>query len=487
MGGTNAYMISDILTANTIRSDGTTLLSYTPNQTGTFSYAISATDRGASTATFFYSAQNSVTVNPTMSEGIITVSAKTLPQMQTDGITGSFAGGTAPYTYNFTVTNAINGKIVADYATSNSYQSNSVGILMPLTYDDLGAQKVNLLITDGTGEKLTITNTIIVTPGPLNTSISTFPILPDTLSAGQILDVNAFAIGGSGSYTYNFLVYNSITRIPINSVVTSSNSIAYYVPVSQVGNTLAFNVIVTDGSNTVNAIGTASLRVIAAPSPPCGGGICGSGGSGVQNITISLSTVPSTLLTTYRTTTIPENNKITVKVTLHPNSGQNVYFNQSGVLLTIEPNGSNTTLTITLQNITSEANTAIVNYTELVAVNMVTNSAIGSNMTVKYNCSIPSALLQPFILRNGTWEKINSFVIDVSSCSVTFTSGNGAFALMAHNAVMAAPKTSTIIVSTTSATTANSSGLALWLAAIAIIVIGIFAYVIFLRTKSARQ
>ncbi len=113
--------------------------------------------------------------------------------------------------------------------------------------------------------------------GPLAVSISAFPALPATLAPGQTETFNAIANGGSGTYTtYNFLVFNSISGIQVGNYLSSSNSFAYLIPSSQLGNTLVANVIVTDsGGNVTNSIDTGILTV-ALP-------------------TASLSTSPSTL------------------------------------------------------------------------------------------------------------------------------------------------------------------------------------------------
>ncbi|MHB1830248.1 MAG: spherulation-specific family 4 protein [Candidatus Micrarchaeaceae archaeon] len=99
-------------------------------------------------------------------------------------------------------------------------------------------------------------------------SISSAPSLPKTLDAGQTIAFNALATEGSGSYTaYNFLIFNSATGIQVGNYLTTSNSFAYSIPSSEVGNTLVVNVLVTDSNGeSANSIFTGILTVNNPPT-----------------------------------------------------------------------------------------------------------------------------------------------------------------------------------------------------------------------------
>ncbi len=99
-------------------------------------------------------------------------------------------------------------------------------------------------------------------------SISSTPSLPKTLDTGQTIAFNALATEGSGSYTaYNFLIFNSATGIQVGNYLTTSNSFAYSIPSSEVGNTLAVNVLVTDSNGeSANSIFTGMLTVNTQPT-----------------------------------------------------------------------------------------------------------------------------------------------------------------------------------------------------------------------------
>ena len=81
------------------------------------------------------------------------------------------------------------------------------------------------------------------------------------------------SFGGSGTstYTYNWIVYNSITKITLNSTKSSatsstSNIFVFTANSNLVGNTLNANVFVTDSSQspiTLNSILTAKIYINA--------------------------------------------------------------------------------------------------------------------------------------------------------------------------------------------------------------------------------
>ncbi|MDE1860637.1 MAG: hypothetical protein KGH72_02860 [Candidatus Micrarchaeota archaeon] len=202
---------------------------------------------------------NAVTVNSVPS-GIFTVeaalgtpaispsSAQSYEVGQTVTFTASgVSGGTTPYTYNFVIYNSITNALIASsgYGSSASY-----AYTIPATGNTLVA---NVFVQDSSANVPT-TNSILSGVITVYSKLGVPTIAPSsagTYDVGQTIPFNAYVTGGSGSYSYNFLVYNSVTNIQVGNLLTTSNSFAYSVPSSQAGNTLVANVFVTDTGITV--------------------------------------------------------------------------------------------------------------------------------------------------------------------------------------------------------------------------------------------
>ena len=78
---------------------------------------------------------------------------------------------------------------------------------------------------------------------------------------------------------------------------------------------------------------------------------------------------------------------------------------------------------LNIKNITSRTPVAPNGYRKLTGLQVnLTNSSASTtlNVTTGYNCSISGGNVAPFILRNGTWVKINNYTINSANCSVTY-------------------------------------------------------------------
>ena len=62
-----------------------------------------------------------------------------------------------------------------------------------------------------------------------------------------------------------------------------------------------------------------------------------------------------------------------------------------------------------------------VNNSVITAVNYTINRAnVSTDAILHYSCSIPNSDVAPFILRNGTWQEITPFTLNVAACTVEF-------------------------------------------------------------------
>ena len=143
--------------------------------------------------------------------------------------------------------------------------------------------------------------------------------------------------------------------------------------------------------------------------------------------------------------------------------------------------------------INMSANNATSKYLEtnrsiLVAINYsISNSSVSSNVTIHYPCSVNYSGIYPSIFRNGTWQKIHPFTLNVAACTVTFAApADPVIALFnSLHSNSTTVNTTTLPQTTTSTTTPSQNfGFSLVFVIIVIIIIvvivAIFAY---LRSK----
>ena len=202
------------------------------------------------------------------------------------------------FTYN-EVVYASNGFAVANILTTSSHtvggiSATSSALAFSTTGWVAGTYTANTIIRDSATTYNTVVNSITFT---VNNALATPTISPSSAQAnttGQRVTFAAYETGGSSPYTYNFLVYNSATNILVASMLTSSNSFAYLLPLGESGNSLYANVFVTDSATiptSVNSILSGKITVTTGTTSttttiPCTGGCAqGSGGSGASSTT----------------------------------------------------------------------------------------------------------------------------------------------------------------------------------------------------------
>ena len=145
-----------------------------------------------------------------------------------------------------------------------------------------GTFTYNLIATDygpTTNQLFNSTQISITVSNSVSVTLVGTPSAPNGIDAGNTITFNAFASGGTGSFTYVFYVYNSITNSVVNTFSTgSTNSFVFTTNTNLVGNTLNANVLVTSGASTQNSIlvgpytvnAAVSITLAGSPSAPCG-------------------------------------------------------------------------------------------------------------------------------------------------------------------------------------------------------------------------
>ncbi len=286
----------------------------------------------------------------------------TLDAGQQITFTASFNNGDPSYTYNYLIVNSITDAIVGNYLTTNSYSSNSfiwTATNSQYSYD----LEANVVVIDShpTTVNSVYINTLTVNPVLATPTISASNTFVD---AGQYINFAAYETGGTLPYTYNFIVYNSVTNIQGANMLTSSNSFLWQAN-GNAGNTLVANVFVTDSASTsvtVNSLHSSQIVAYSTPSASLtvqtGSGIATNsilygnsiittaavtGGSGTGNFiyaftldnaeaqnTVSSSTLSST--NTLDALTVPGNYVFNVIVT---DTGTTIYYSVPQVTNTV--------------------------------------------------------------------------------------------------------------------------------------------------------
>ena len=205
-----------------------------------------------------------VTVNPALAAP--TISSSNVPSVNTGQyeIFSSYeTGGTSPYTYNFLVYNSATNVLVANQLTT----SNTFAYLVPSS-EAGNVLYANVFVTDSASSPVTVNSVLsdtitVTTPSPLAVpSIS--PSYASTEDVGTTVRFATYETGGTLPYTYNFIVYNSITNDAVGNLLTTSNTFSYAITSSQSGATLFANVLVTDSSTiplTQNSVHSGTITI----------------------------------------------------------------------------------------------------------------------------------------------------------------------------------------------------------------------------------
>ncbi len=126
------------------------------------------------------------------------------------------------------------------------------------------------------GTSTPFTNNSLETSITVNAAMTTPSITspsPTTQAVGNTLTWTASFSGGTSPYTYNWIVFNTVTNsVVFNSLISNSftsNALSWTVPSDMMGNTIAANVIIKDSATTpvsVNSVDSAAISMIV-PAP----------------------------------------------------------------------------------------------------------------------------------------------------------------------------------------------------------------------------
>ncbi len=146
--GSSSTCSSDTTVANTASSVAGQSTTFVVSPTSNTYYCIGVKDANAGVANQVTA--NQIVVNPVLSITSVWSSNNIADQLQYETITGSWTGGTSPFTANFYITNTINGNVIANSLTSATSPATFT-FQVPQTNNALGAPLITFTVADQSG------------------------------------------------------------------------------------------------------------------------------------------------------------------------------------------------------------------------------------------------------------------------------------------------------------------------------------------------
>ena len=202
---------------------------------------------------------------------ITPTSPLTLDAGQSNTIASYETGGSGSLTYNFILFNGITNTVLAfQNGASNTFTftTNAQWVANSPIY-------ANVLVKDSAPTP-TSANSVKSSAITVATALglpTITPTSPLTLDAGQSNTIASYETGGSGTLTYNFIVFNSITNTILANQIGASNTFTFTTNAQWIANSPIYaNVLVTDTgsatSNTANSVHSSAITVYPALTIP---------------------------------------------------------------------------------------------------------------------------------------------------------------------------------------------------------------------------
>ena len=258
----NAYSTTNIIfTFNSVSYYANAL--GTNQLVGSWTFTANALDHGTNTLPTGQTT-NTLTVNPAMTTPSLTMSNTLIDQGQSILFTASFTGGTNTYSYNFLIVNSITNAVIVNQLFSGcTLTTNTFLWTPPANLYTANTFKANVVITDSATTPTTV-NSIYNAIG-YNAILSSQPSIAATntlVDQGQNTVISTFETGGTSPYTYNFLIYNSISNIIVANQLGSSNSFSFLSTSLWTSNSpLEANVMLYDSASTNSLANSVSVTI----------------------------------------------------------------------------------------------------------------------------------------------------------------------------------------------------------------------------------
>ena len=257
-----------------------------------------------------------------------------------------------------------------------------------------------------------------------------------------------------------------------------------------VTNTGSNNVIVINTeAATTNSVNS-EVMVNTGPqiTNPYSGGSTGYFGPNSTSSSSTTSTITSSSTSTILpvTTIAPIIASPGTTILCNDSSGYTLNYPSLNATIKIAPRSG--CFSINVINSTLQSKT--LNRSVITALNYtVNNTNVSAEAILHYSCSIPASDITPFILRNGTWQEITPFTLDVATCTVEFAvPSDPVIALLNTNVISTintTTATTTIQTSTTVSVTSapTNTGMIFDILIIIIIIIAVALFLYFRQRK----
>jgi YVTN family beta-propeller protein len=312
--------------------------------------------------------------------------------------------GKAPYTYKYTVFNAISGSVVASGSATNQTASNTF-VWVPAS---AGAFYSNVVVTDANSNSASSPHTDNISVYPYSQMSASISASPSISAIHHEITVKANVSGGAAPYSYDFKVFNSSSGTLVASGQYNGlyQSTADFLWDSNASGTFYANVAITDSSsNIVDSAHSSGILVddLATPLLTASSTAVDAGKSTALTATVSGGTPPYTYnfiiisnpftnatMAAYKSTSSSTQNTFTwqipgsyphtpayVKVTVTDNLGvavNSILFPSLQITNVIAINGNPTGLSMT-----PSGNTIyVINGASVNAINSTTYASLGS-------------------------------------------------------------------------------------------------------------
>ena len=109
------------------------------------------------------------------------------------------------------------------------------------------------------------------------------------------------------------------------------------------------------------------------------------------------------------------------------------------------------------------------------------------NVTIHYNCSVPSGRVAPYIMVNGAWVAITPFVVNAAACTVSFSIPSDPIIAIGEAPVppsTTVTPTMTATPTSTTSTPSNSGSATTWIVGVIVVIVIVVVVWAMMRKKS---